>query len=150
MPINNEVTGDLLDMADNGDFDAIVHGCNCFCNMGAGIAKQIKQRYPSAFEADCETESGDIAKLGTFTIASVGRFEVVNAYTQFKYGGKKSNADYSAIHSAFESINSAYDYGAKIGIPLIGAGLAGGDWKVISDHINQVTSNLDITVVRYG
>ena len=149
MPINNEITGNLLDMADNGDFDAIVHGCNCFCNMGAGIAAQIKDRYPSAYRADCETKKGDMTKLGTFTVASMGRFEVVNAYTQFKYGGKKSNADYASIYSVFERINSAYNDQAKIGIPLIGAGLAGGDWNVISGRINQATPNLDITLVRY-
>jgi len=29
----------------------IVHGCNCFCTMGAGIAKTIKELYPSAYLA---------------------------------------------------------------------------------------------------
>lgn len=35
------ITGNLIKLAINGDFDVIIHGCNCFCKMGAGIAKQI-------------------------------------------------------------------------------------------------------------
>jgi len=26
----------LIHLAHNGEFDLIVHGCNCFCTMGAG------------------------------------------------------------------------------------------------------------------
>jgi len=36
------VNGDLIKMALAGEFDVIVHGSNCFCNFGAGIAKQIR------------------------------------------------------------------------------------------------------------
>jgi len=36
------VDGDLVQMAKEGKFDVIAHGCNCFCAMGAGIAPQIK------------------------------------------------------------------------------------------------------------
>jgi O-acetyl-ADP-ribose deacetylase (regulator of RNase III) len=32
--------------------NAIAHSCNCQNVMGAGIAKQIKDRYPQAYEAD--------------------------------------------------------------------------------------------------
>ena len=32
--------GNLLQLADDGVFDVIVHGCNCFNEMGAGISKQ--------------------------------------------------------------------------------------------------------------
>lgn len=44
--------GDLVQMADQGQFDCIVHGCNCFRTMGAGIARQIAQKWPEAAEAD--------------------------------------------------------------------------------------------------
>jgi O-acetyl-ADP-ribose deacetylase (regulator of RNase III) len=35
------VDGDLIKLALKGEFDVIVHGCNCFCQMGAGIAPQM-------------------------------------------------------------------------------------------------------------
>ena len=59
--------GDLLQMAREGQFDAVVHGCNCFCTMGSGIARQVREQYPSAYEADCKTVGGDIRKLGNYT-----------------------------------------------------------------------------------
>lgn len=33
------IQGNFIHLAQNGEFDLIVHGCNCFCTMGAGIAK---------------------------------------------------------------------------------------------------------------
>lgn len=44
----NIVHGDLIQLALAGQFDVIIHGCNCFCTMGAGIAKAIRQEFPEA------------------------------------------------------------------------------------------------------
>ena len=61
----NIVCGDLIELAKTGSFDVIIHGCNCQCRMGRGIALTIKQQFPEAYTADCQTEIGDSAKLGT-------------------------------------------------------------------------------------
>jgi len=132
--------GNLIDLAESGEFDVIVHGCNCFCNMGAGIAKEIKRRYPIAYEFDCSTRKGDRSKLGAYTwgkVTSPGgqSFIIVNAYTQYAYG-RGMNVDYDAIRSVFSLLKTYYGT-LRIGYPLIGAGLGGGDWKVISGIINQ-------------
>jgi O-acetyl-ADP-ribose deacetylase (regulator of RNase III) len=37
-----EIYGDLIELAKQGKFDVIAHGCNCFCTMGAGIAVPMK------------------------------------------------------------------------------------------------------------
>ena len=85
------VEGDLLKLAGQGHFDVIVHGCNCFCTMGAGIAKSIRDQFPAAYEADLATPKGDRDKLGTYSVAKVivgeHSFDVVNAYTQFHWRG---------------------------------------------------------------
>ena len=39
--------------------------------------------------------------------------------------------------------------GKRIGYPLIGAGLAGGDWKVISKIIEEELKNENHTLVEY-
>lgn len=63
-----KVYGDLIEMAEHGDFDVIVHGCNCFCTMGAGIALQIKHHFPEAYYADCDySKKGDKKNLGFFS-----------------------------------------------------------------------------------
>lgn len=48
----NIINDDLIDLAKNGNFDVIIHGCNCFCTMCAGIAKVIKQEFPEAYLPD--------------------------------------------------------------------------------------------------
>lgn len=40
-----EIEGDLISLALQGKFDVITHGCNCFCNMGAGIALQMAKNF---------------------------------------------------------------------------------------------------------
>ena len=67
------VEGDLLKLAIEGVFDVIVHGCNCQCVMGAGIAKAIKKVFPDAYAADRETAKGEREKLGTISSAKVTR-----------------------------------------------------------------------------
>lgn len=135
-----EVKGNLLKMALEGHFDAIVHGCNCFNNMGAGIALQVMRSFPEAYEADKRTESGDKTKLGGYTAAMIVRpgvqFYIVNAYTQYGCGVDRVRVEYDALDRCFERIATNFA-GQRIGYPLIGAGLAGGDWNVIAPIINK-------------
>jgi len=108
----NVITGDLLRLALDGRFDVIVHGCNCQCAMGKGIALSIKQQFPEAYDADLRTPKGDRAKLGTISTAEIerppARFTVVNAYTQFHYRGEGVLADYDAIRSAFRLVGQRF------------------------------------------
>ena len=39
------IKGDLIALANQGHFEVITHGCNCFCTMGAGIAVPMKQNF---------------------------------------------------------------------------------------------------------
>ncbi|MDM1246513.1 macro domain-containing protein [Acinetobacter sp. R933-2] len=143
--------GDLLVLAEQGQFDVIVHGCNCFCTMGAGIAKAIKEKFPEAYQADLQTVSGDRGKLGTYSQAKIQRegveFVIINAYTQFNWRGRGIKADYAAIEQVFKSIKSEFS-GLRIAYPLIGAGLAGGDWAVISKIIDHELHGEAHTLVR--
>jgi O-acetyl-ADP-ribose deacetylase (regulator of RNase III) len=144
------IKGDLIKLAKEGKFDVIVHGCNCFCKMGRGIAKTIKQEFPVAYAADMKTMPGDQNKLGTYTENTI-QIEnhilvVVNAYTQYKYWGKEANIDYKALRSCFKEISKNY-FNLRIGIPKIGAGLAGGDWDKIQGIIEEEMAGCDITLV---
>ncbi|MGI9471747.1 MAG: macro domain-containing protein [Rubripirellula sp.] len=146
------IQGDLLKLAADGTFDVIVHGCNCHNTMGAGIAKSIKEKFPAAYEVDLLTEKGSREKLGTLTSAVVDcnghSLTIVNAYTQYNWSGEGRNADYDAIRAAFREVKQQYA-GARIGYPMIGAGLAGGDWSVISKVINEELNGEDHTLVEY-
>ena len=91
------VQGDLIKLALSGEFDLIVHGCNCFCTMGAGIAKTIKQEFPAAYQADLATAKGEKPKLGQISYATVelatNKLIVVNGYTQYNWSGYGVKAD---------------------------------------------------------
>lgn len=129
----NIVRGDLIELAKAGALDVIIHGCNCQCRIGRGIALTIKQQFPEAYAADCQTEIGDRTKLGNLTIADIDRddfnFTIVNGYTQFHWKGDGVLADYDAIRSVFREAKQQFG-GKRIGYPKIGAGLAKGDWAI--------------------
>ena len=143
------IKGDLIKMAQQGDFDVVIHGCNCFNTMGAGIAKSIKKVFPEAFEADDQTTKGDIKKLGTISIAKINdKLTVVNAYTQYTYSRSGKPFDYDAFAKCLDEVKLKFT-GKKIGMPKIGAGLAGGDWDKIESIIVEKLKNEDVTVVVF-
>lgn len=132
--------GDLVQKAQAGEFDVLVHGCNCFCTKGAGIAKTIKQAFPAAYQADLATLAGDKTKLGTYSTAQVEvagkRLTIVNAYTQYQWQGPGPNVDYEALRQVFCRLKQAFA-GQRIAYPAIGAGLARGDWPRIAAIIDE-------------
>ena len=148
----NVVNGDLLDMAENGDFDIVIHGCNCFSKMGKGIALSIKNKWPSVYLADSDYPLMPSDRLGNYSLAHVSsELILINAYTQYTWRGKRGtvNADYDAIRSCFRRIKHGFS-GMRIAYPLIGAGLAGGDWGIISQIINEELKDENHTLVILG
>lgn len=148
----NIIKGDLLQLAADGRFDVIVHGCNCQCRMRRGIALSVSERFPAARDADLATEPGSRDKLGRYSQARVSEnghtFVVVNAYTQFDWRGKGVLADYDAIERAMGAIAREF-HGLRIGYPLIGAGLARGEWSRISAIIDEALDGQDHTLVEF-
>jgi O-acetyl-ADP-ribose deacetylase (regulator of RNase III) len=157
------VKGDLVELAKAGEFDVIIHGCNCFHTMGAGIARQLAEAFPGphgpAYVDMHETGFGDENKLGSFSTAKGttndgGSFYILNAYTQYTTasGSNTSPVDYSAIRDVFRAIATKVvtpASGLRVGYPAIGAGLAGGNWDRISAIIDEEFRNIDHTYVLY-
>lgn len=78
---------------------------------------------------------------------------VVNSYTQYKYGknhsdGVKRPLDYEALTLCMRKINETFK-GKHVGLPKIGAGLAGGDWNRIKQIIQTELKDCNVTVVIY-
>lgn len=151
------IKGDLIKLAEQGEFDIIIHGCNCFHAMGSGIARQLADRYPEVAEADKKTEYGDRSKLGKWTEVIVENvFTVVNAYTQYRWSSGSDVFEYEAFQQFLKLFAESVLYcpsRIKIGFPQIGAGLAGGDWSRISKMIEKFSEDVacyaDVTVVEY-
>jgi O-acetyl-ADP-ribose deacetylase (regulator of RNase III) len=146
--------GNLLDLAEAGEFDIVVQGCNCFNTMGGGIAREIRDRYPMAAEVDNETLKGDYNKLGNYTTAFTGKFLIVNAYTQYNMSRGTDVFEYTAFQLILEKLTFAYP-GKRIGFPYIGMGLAGGNKDHILDMIEWFAERValeggTVTLVEFG
>jgi len=164
-----EETGDLIELAKQGKFDVIAHGCNCWCSMGAGIAPLMAK----AFGCDMWPMEnpifhlGKMNKLGTIdyklvhlncngdvsgygegpvTDDAVTKVAVVNCYTQFDFTGSDIPLDYAALTLCMRKMNYEFK-GKHIGLPKIGCGLAGGDWELVQQIIEDEFTDCDITVV---
>ena len=146
--------GNLLDLAEAGEFDIIVQGCNCFNTMGGGIAREIRERYPVAATVDNETLKGDFNKLGNFTTAFTGKFLIVNAYTQYNMSRGTDVFEYTAFQLILDKLTFGYP-GKRIGLPYIGMGLAGGEQETILDMIERFAKSVareggSVTLVEFG
>lgn len=128
------VHGDLLAT----DIKHIIHGCNSRGVMGSGVAKAIREKYPSAYRDYNDTYNSYGLDLGDIIVSTQDAGRVIhNAITQKDYGRDPSRVyvSYWAIAEVFNKINQ---WGIKeIAMPKIGAGLANGDWNVISAIIEN-------------
>lgn len=168
----NRIDGDLIQLAKEGKFDVIAHGCNCMSTMGAGIAPQMAKEF-GCDRFEMETLGRDINKLGCIDYETLYweddkqwtkfpdedgkwvtfKLTVVNAYTQYNYGRTHKNSatapfDYEAFTLCMRKINSVFE-GKHIGLPKIGAGLAGGDWERIEKIIEEELWFCEVTIVTY-
>jgi O-acetyl-ADP-ribose deacetylase (regulator of RNase III) len=145
------VKGDLIKLVYEDNFDVIVHGCNCYNSMGAGIARSIANSFPQAEEADRKTMAGDYNKLGNYTKATgfadpMNSFQIINAYTQYGYDARKGVDVFEYL--SFELILQKLEYEfpkARFGLPCIGMGLAGGNKDVIISQIELFASRITAT-----
>ncbi len=141
------VKGDIIQLALAGKLDVLVHACNCWNNMGRGLALQIADRFPAAKQADLATVKGDCRKLGSYTFSIEdneigGKFIIVNAYTQYNYGPRDGT-----VYTSYEYLDKVFTkIGKKAGTkiiayPKIGADRGGADWIVIHAIINARLAN---------
>ena len=152
--------GNLLDLAERGEFDIIVQGCNCFNAMGGGIAKEIRARYPEVAAVDAKTQRGDYNKLGNWTSELVIRnngtsvFQVINAYTQYGVSTTKDMFEYLAFGLILQKLSHQFE-DKRIGLPYIGMGLAGGKKETILPMIEYFAEELtktggSVTLVEFA
>lgn len=152
MTTGNTVYGDIITFAEEGEFDIIVHGCNLHGVMGAGVARQIADKYPEALIAD-RASLHLPERLGAYTFVPVQspqghRFIIVNGYTQRNHGTDRRQVDYDAVTSVFQLVRANFGE-HRIAYPRIGAGLAGGDWNILKGIIDTTLDGTDHTLVEY-
>jgi O-acetyl-ADP-ribose deacetylase (regulator of RNase III) len=135
----------------------ICHQCNCIGAMGAGIAKQIRDRWPHIY-ADYRKaiELGEL-KLGQCRVAEAepGLY-IAHLAGQYGIGQRKHGqpaTDYLALSSALNDLNRQRNghyvfMRMPVYIPYgIGCGLGGGDWKEVINIIEEDVPY--VTICKY-
>lgn len=140
---------DIFSTAKTGA-QAIIHQANCQCTMGSGIARNIRERFPEAYEADCQTVKGDASKLGRASSVLLSPEKqalypnlryIINLYGQLNYGLEKRHTSYDALAEGFERIRdwAGWNGLTKLSVPYrLGCNRAGGDWEIVSAILNSV------------
>jgi hypothetical protein len=126
------------------------------------VARQIRERYPEAYEADLTTSRGDKTKLGTFSKALTADGKTIfNVYSQF--GLSQGIGDRATLYDMVDkglraveleiSHEGFLDAGtAVLGIPyMYGCALGGGTWAVVEAIIKDVfaTSPVDVLICEW-
>jgi O-acetyl-ADP-ribose deacetylase (regulator of RNase III) len=152
--------GNLIDLAEQGEFNVIIHGCNCQNTMGSGIAGELRSRYPEVYGADYVASRQGLNKPGLFSFREVmtadfRKFTVVNAYTQQHYLPRgKDHFEYEHFIPMMEKISFMFPR-SRVGIPYIGMGLAGGNKATILNMLDVAAVLFDargssLTLVEYA
>ncbi|CAL8902020.1 Appr-1-p processing protein [Bacillus pumilus] len=150
------VERNILDTTKN----IICHQVNCKGVMGAGLAKQIKSKYPNVYKEYrqlCKDQNIKIGLLGAAQFVDVNENKTIaNLFAQDNYGVKTRQTNYEAMNLCLKSLKSVVttDYskykGCSIAIPYgIGCGLAGGDWKIVKQMIDDILGECDVTIYKF-
>lgn len=141
--MSNHNIGDMLAEVKQG---YIVHQVNAQGVMGSGIARQIRDKWPQVWEdyvAVVKPNQPDkgFSYMGKviYTEVEPGLFVASIVGQQF-YGRdpNKVYTSYEALEMGFFSVGySAMNRNAEVHYPLIGCGLANGDWTKVSQIISE-------------
>ena len=142
-------TGDLFANVKPGDI--IMHGCNAQGKMKSGFALEIRNRYPSAYNAYLAAflDARQPVKLGD-VIMSVGPQAIVmNCITQEFYGREPGRVyvNYDAVKKCAEEVAiKSKLLGIPVHLPMIGGGLANGDQWILTNIFITAFANTDATL----
>jgi O-acetyl-ADP-ribose deacetylase (regulator of RNase III) len=107
----------------------LLHVVNCQGVMGSGIALEIKNRIPRAY--DKYIKSGPI--LGSLSVSE----GVINMAAQWRYGTDKRYLNYGALARCLDLISLKMDVKTTIIVPYkMGCDRAGGDWEVVLEMLD--------------
>ena len=145
------VRGNLLDAP-----YPIIHGCNARGAFGRGVAGAIRKRWPPTHEAytyairEMGVGLGNVVWCQVYMGNKRADVLVGHCITQASYGAKGMHVDYEALETCLKAVDG-HDHPFLestmcIAMPKIGAGLGGGDWKLIEAIIERSFKRLQPVV----
>jgi len=137
------IDGDILDATE----DIIVHQVNCQRVMGAGLALQLRRKYPEMYEdyvRYCDAHDDEKELLGKVRLFFVAEDDILKKVIASVFGqlgfGNGVQTDFLALREGMDFVSSyARRRRMTTAIPYkIGCGLGGGDWTKIRSMIERV------------
>lgn len=133
----------------------IVHQVNCQGKMGAGLAKDIAQKWPQV-QAAYQSRAWQLGEVQFVPVSKIGEAKLViaNVAGQDKYGTGARQTDFDALKIGLEKVaRYAQDNNLPIYLPEgLGSGLAGGKdnqerdatWQHVKTIIGQTCPNATV------
>ena len=133
----------------------IVSSVNCQGKMGAGLAKQLRAKYPQIYNKYtdyCKRFEHKADLLGKVLWVDINdELMIANVFGQLNYGNDgKRYTDYAALNQGFKYITDCIKNNLPIYYPAqIGSGLGGADWSIIEGFIQHYAEHTDTYICRY-
>ncbi len=143
-------TGNVVSAVLDHEVDYMLHVTNSQRVMGSGVAKEVRDRIPEAYEAYMDKQEKGV--IGTNTSGG----NVVNMTAQQYYGyDKRRYLDYGALAECLFKVREDLKMLPvmrkvwKIGIPdHMGSDRAGGDWDTVLELVMGILGK-DFQIVVY-
>jgi O-acetyl-ADP-ribose deacetylase (regulator of RNase III) len=129
-----------------------INPVNCVGIMGAGLAKQFRLKYPRAnveYQKLCDDKKIQLGKI--YPVFADDYSTMIFFPTKYIYSDKSYIKD---INDGLQSLHDfivVYSNLPKyvIGIPAIGCGLGGLNWKDVKESIVRYLNDLDATIIVF-
>ena len=124
------------------DFNAdisIAHGCNLQGVMGAGIARQVKEKFPklyAGYALACASKTIKLGEVFPYWVEHEPPKLVYNLMTQWDTSG----ASYDGVWYSLKALRGLMIKFETpiVSMPQIGAGLGGLNWRVVKAMLQEV------------
>lgn len=139
------IKGDILNVTEG----IIVQQVNCFGVMGAGLAKQIRDKWPSVYNSyqdrvHYSPNNKDLLGMTVWNRVNTNLF-IASIFGQYDYGYGAKFTNYPALFKGIDYIfGLAETDQATIYIPKgLGCGLAGGNWDFVEAYLHDLDYMFD-------
>jgi O-acetyl-ADP-ribose deacetylase (regulator of RNase III) len=125
----------------------IVNPVNCVGVMGAGIALEFRKSFPIMYELYKIVCSRKLLWPGDLLTYHADRRVVINVATK---GHFKYPSHLSYIKDIVSNLNSIYpDNQTTIGMPKIGAGHGGLEWRLVQYQLQEALCNINVYTGKF-
>jgi O-acetyl-ADP-ribose deacetylase (regulator of RNase III) len=134
----------------------LIQQLNCFWVQNSGIAKLIRAKYPTVYDADVKSgKKGDSKRLGSFSVVEVlsNKF-CIGLYGQYNYGAMARFTSYDAVDRGLRKIETYARENniSTLGLPKnMGCVRGGGDYRIVRAIIECVfaDSPIELYICNY-